>query len=105
MATFTLKNTLSATEPIPTSLDGRDASNEPYSAAGAMNPGSQTGPMASNYKFNTISVPVPRSNLQIKIPADPTKTVTITTTDLVETVFYENLTGKIPGLEVTKSAD
>ncbi len=44
--------------------------NEPYSDGGtAYNAGSQTGPKASIYKFNTISMPIPRSNLKVEIPA------------------------------------
>lgn len=51
------------------------------------NPGAQTGPYGDGLKENSISIPVPASNLQIEVGAG--KSVVIETAKLKEIVFYE----------------
>ena len=85
MATFTITNNLSATEPV------------------IPNAGDKTGPKKSVYKFNTIEVPLPRTNLKVALA--PTESVALTTTDLVEVEFYDVMkdNNTIPGLGIVKS--
>lgn len=107
--TFTITNTLKADEPIEVTYGRKIAppvDNVPYSGDNnsdyaAYNPGSQTGPKASNYKFNTIMLPVPLTNLQVAIPADDgtdANVITLVANTLIEEEFYKTL--QIPGLTI-----
>lgn len=110
MAQFTIYNTLSAEQPVGhITRDGVD-----YYNAGA-----ETGPYPVKTKFNEIEVPLPRTNLKVKLApgADPAgtsadgSTLVVDTTDLIEIEFFkvlgnitdDNTTGEsitIPGLVV-----
>lgn len=76
-----LENTLSAVEAV------------------VENPGAVTGPKASDYKYNTINVPMPKTNVQLALEAGAS--AAFETDSLTEAAFFHNMIGKIAGLNVT----
>lgn len=105
MATITIINTLSAEEKIMT-VENREGVE-------FLNAGAKTGPYPTEYKFNSIALPLPRTNLKVNLlpggVAGDTSTsadgsfVVLTTSDLIEVEFYKVMKANesIPGLDIT----
>ena len=97
MALFKFTNTLSAEEPAYKSgawLVGGEGVD-----VDEVNPGAKTGPYGNGLRNNDLSIPLPRTNFQIKLPAGA-EPIEIETTDTLEIEFFKALNETVVGLEV-----